>query len=177
MTIFYLGSLSVGGAVPGCDAAVSAGISGIGSALDDLVAQLGMLTAYVPTPISFATQLTQAEAMVTALGAAISLGLPPPDITAQIAALASKIAGLTAQIAGITANLTVLTDLQAPLTAAGVHGYGFDGAVNALGGELASELSGGAPGGAPSDHGNAVVFLTTIPGTWAAMGEVFKVTP
>lgn len=177
MTIQYLGSLSVGGTVPGASAAITAGIAGINSVLSDLLAKLAALQAFVPAPISFAVQLSLAQAMVVSVQAAITAGLPVPDLAAQIAIIAAAIADLIAQIGDITANLDIMLDLQAPLAAAGVHAYAFDGPTNQLGGEVSGELSGGVPGGGPTDHANAIVLITTIGATWDAMSLVFKVTP
>lgn len=177
MTIAYLGGLTVGGAAPGAEVAVSAGISGSNQGLDPISVQLGSLTAYVPVPISFTAQLAEAQKLLDGLNAAITLGLAPPSIEVQQAALDVAIGQLQGIVGGISAQLDILAALQGPLAAAGVHGYAFDGAVSALGGELGAQLAGGVPGGSPSDHANAVVFITTVPGTWAAMGEIFKVTP
>lgn len=178
MTTAYLGSISVGGSIPGASAGITAGIAGITSALDNLLAQLAALQAFVPVPLDFAAQLTLAQSMVTAIIAAQAAipPLPIPDIAAQIAIIAAQVAALIAQIAGIQANLAVLTDLAAPLAAAGVHGYAFDGDAGDFGAELDSAI-GATPGISPADHSNAVVLLTTVGATWDAMSLVFKVTP
>lgn len=177
MTLVSLGGISVGGAAPGADIAVTAGIAGINAGLTNLLDQLAALTAYVPQPIDFAAQLSVAQQTVAGISAAIALGITPPTLDTQIAVIAAQIAALQATVDSINAQLSILTDLQGPLAAAGVFGYAYDGAVNAFGGELGSALAGGIGGGAPTDHANAVVYITTIPATWAAMGEVFKVSP
>jgi hypothetical protein len=171
MSITHLGSLSIGVAVPGCATAVSAGIAGITGALDNLLAQLTALNAFVPVPIDFTAQLALAQQMVVSVQNAISVGLPVPSLAAQLAIIAAKVAELTAQITGITGQLTVLVDLQAPLEAAGVDVYAYDGPVDAFGSELDSAL------GSSSAHANALALVTTYPATWAAMTEIFKVTP
>lgn len=177
MTIQYLGSLSVGGTIPGASAGISAGISGVTAALDNLLAQLAALAAFVPAPISFAQQLALAQSMVVSVNAAIAAGLPVPNLAAQIAIIAAQVAALTAQIAGIQANLAVMTALSSPLAAAGVHAWAYDGATNQFGSELASELSGGVPGGSGGTHANGLALVTIVGATWTAMGSVFKVTP
>lgn len=171
MSITHIGSLSIGVAVPGCATAVSAGIAGIGGALDNLLAQLTALSAFVPVPIDFVAQLALAEQMVTSVNAAISAGLPVPSLAAQIAIVAAKVVELTAQITAITAQLTVLTDLQAPLAAAGVDAYAYDGPVDSFGSELDAALGGAGT------HANGLAFVTTVPATWDAMTVIFKVTP
>jgi hypothetical protein len=177
MTVVYLGELSIGLAVPGCSAAVDAGIAGITGTLDNLLAQLTALNAFLPVPIDFTAQLALAQQMVLSVQHAISVGLPVPSLAAQVAIIAAKVAELTASITAITAQLTVLVDLQEPLTAAGVFAYAYDGATADLGNELDSALGGGVPGGTAGQHANAFVMVTTIPATWDAMGQIVKVTP
>jgi len=178
VTITYIGSLSVGGVVPGASAAINAGMTGINSALANLLAQLAALQAFAPSPISFAAQLSLAESMVSSLNLAIGLGMTPPDILAQITAILALVAALTAQIGAIEANLDVMLDLQLPLAAAGVHAYAYDGTAGALGGELGGALGGGVPGGSGGgQHANALALVATSPATWAALSLVFKVAP
>jgi hypothetical protein len=177
MTIAYLGSLSVGTAVPGASAAITAGLSGINTALPLLADQLAALQAFIPAPISFAAQLALAQNMVLSINAAITAGLPVPDLAAQIAIILAQIAALIAQLASIQAQVDILTALQSPLAAAGVHGYAFDGQTNQLGSELGGELASGVPGGSGTDHANALVLVTTIGATWDAMGLILKVSP
>lgn len=179
MSVVYLGSLSVGGTVPGASAAITAGIAGINSVLSDLLSRLAALQLFVPTSLGFAAQLTLAQQMVTSINLAI-VAVPPlpiPDLAAQIAIIAALIAELIAQIASITANLDVMLDLQAPLAAAGVHAYAFDGQTNQFGSQMGAELVGGVPGGSGTDHANAIALITTIGATWDAMSLVFKVAP
>lgn len=175
MTITYLGGLTVGGAVPGADLAVTAGIAGINAGLANLFDQLSALAAYTPTPIDFAAQIGVAQDIVSGLTAAISAGITPPSLGDQLALIAAQVATLTATIDGIEVNLDLLTGLQAPLATAGVHAYAFDGDTDSFGAELDGELAGGVPGGSPSDHANAVAIITTIPATWLALGEIVKV--
>lgn len=177
MSLVYVGSLSVGGSIPGASAAITAGLSGITAVLPGLIEQLATLAAFTPAPINFAAQLALAESMVVSVNAAITAGLPVPDISAQIAVILATIAALTAQVAGLQANLAVITDLAAPLAASGLHAYAYDGATDLLGPALTSELAGGVPGGAGGDHANALVLITTIGATWDAMELVFKVSP
>lgn len=177
MTLVYLGGLSVGDAIPGAALAVDAGIAGISPGLANLQAQVAALASWTPAPISFAAQITIATDLISSLNAAIGLGLTPPTMSEQIAMISAKISELTSITAGIEAQLAVLTGLQTPLGAAGVHGYAFDGDTDDLGSELDGELAGGVPGGSGSDHANAVVLITTIPATWAALGEIVKVEP
>lgn len=177
MTLAYLGGLSVGGAAPGAAVAVDAGIAGAAPGLDSLTAQLGALTAYVPLPIDFAAQLAVAKDLAAGLKAALDAALVPPSVDVQAAVIAAQVATLQISVDAINAQLSVLTELSGPLAVAGVHGYAFDGSVSQLGDELDAMLGVGVPGGTPSDHANAVIYVTTSAATWDAMAAVFKVTP
>jgi hypothetical protein len=177
MTVTYVGSLSIGDLVPGAAAAAVAGAAGINAALPDIQARIAALASFSPAPVDFAAQLALAQQMVASITASISLGLPVPSIAAQIAIVAAQIAALEASVLAINANLTIVTDFQDLLTAAGIHVYAFDGQVQDLGNELDTELSGGVPGGSPTDASNALVMVTTVSATWTAISQVFKVAP
>lgn len=176
MTLVALGGLTVGEAAPGAELAVSAGVAGITPGLAELEARMSALGGWTPIMIDFTAQIALANDLIASLTAAIGV-ITPPDPTAQLAMITAAIAQLGVTVSGIQAQLAVLNGLLAPLGAAGVFGYAFDGDTDQLGPELGSELAGGVPGGGPADHANAVVFVTTVPATWTAMGEIFKVAP
>ncbi len=171
MTITAIGTIDLSTAIPGAAIGASAGLTGINAALPDIEARLTALLAFTPAPIDFTAQLALAQSIVVSIQSGIALGLPVPDISAQIAAVAALIASLTVQIALANAQVTILVDLQATLTAGGVAAYAYDGAIANFGSELATALGGSGT------HCNALVLLTTIPATWTAMGAVLKVTP
>lgn len=177
MTVQYVGNLSIGGAVPGAAAAAVAGAAGINAALPDILARIAALQAFAPLNVSFAAQLALAQQMVASVQAAITAGISAPSLAVQIAQVAALIAELLAAATAINAQLTIITDFQALLGTAGVHAYAYAGQVQNLGGEMSTELAAGVPGGAPTDASNALVLITTVPATWAAMANVFKVTP
>jgi hypothetical protein len=170
MTVTALGSLSVGVAVPGCAAAVTAGATGIGAGLSDILARLAALEAFVPQPFSFAAQLSVVQGTLASVRSAIALGLPEPSIADQLAAIAALIAELAALVGGMQGQLAIITGLQAHLTAAGIAAYAFDGARSALGAELQAAIG---PGSA---HANALVLVTTDPAAWVALSAVMKVS-
>jgi hypothetical protein len=171
MTILSLGALSVGGAVPGASVAVSAGIAGINGALPDIAARLTALAAFAPSPVSFTAQIALASASLVSVNAAITAGLPVPDIAVQLATVAAVVADLAAAVAAVNAQLSVLAALQAPLAVGGVAAYAYDGAIGSLGSELGAAVGGGGT------HSNALALVTTDPTAWAAMSAVLKVTP
>lgn len=177
MTVTYVGDISIGQAVPGAAAAAVAGAAGINAALPDILARLAALQNFAPQPVSFAAQLALAQQMVSSIQLSISLGIPVPSIAAQIAAVLALVAELLAAVLSINAQLAIVTDFQVLLGAAGVHVYAYAGQVGSFGGEFSAELAGGVPGGGPTDASNALVLVTTVPATWAAMAQVFNVSP
>jgi len=175
MTATYLGSLSIGGALPGGVAVGAAGATGINAALPTLLDQLAALAGFVPSPVSFTAQIAGLNAMITGLQASITLGLVPPSVDLQLAELAAMLAALQAQVASIELQLAIITDFAGLLAAAGVHAVAFEGVVGALGAEVAGVLA--ALPISQLDPAHAVVLATTVPATWAAMSQIFKVSP
>jgi hypothetical protein len=100
----------------------------------------------------------------------IALGISLPDMDAQFALAAAEVAALESALA-------VALDLANALLVGGLHVYRYQGDADQLGGEFGTELSGGFPGGAPTDDTNALVLATTVPGTWTAISSIFQVTP
>lgn len=176
MTVSYLGSLTVGGALPGVSAGVTAGVAGIDAALPDLVSRLAALQSFAPSPVSFTAQLGTAKLLVGSLEKAIALGLPAPSIAAQIAAVTALVTDLLASVNAVNAQLSILHTLQTRLAAAGVHALAFGGAAGALGAELETAV-GALPGVAPGDDAHALVLFTTTPATWAALAALAGVSP
>jgi hypothetical protein len=179
VTLDYVGSLSIGGAIPGAATAAAAGAAGINLALPDIQARLAALVAFTPQQgSSFAAQLALAQQIVAGVQAAIALGLSPPSLSAQIAIVAGLVAALEQAVLAVHAQLDIVLDFQALLAAAGIHVYAFAGQADELGPALTGELAAGFPGGTGGNQAtNALVLATTVPATWAAMSAVFKVTP
>lgn len=174
--ITYLGSISLGAALPGANSVTVAAIAGINAALPDILARIAALQAFAPSPVDFGAQLVLAQQIVTSIQTSIALGIPAPSIAAQIAAVAALIADLLASVQAINGHLAIVQSFASLLGAAGIHALVFDGDAGAFGGELAAEL-GSVPGLGPYDACNAIVLVTTVPATWAAMSQVFKVAP
>jgi hypothetical protein len=164
MALAYLGSLTIGECMP-----VVAGMQV--ALLADLQAQLAGQAALIaaiglnPGSFTIAASLDFAIALVTAIEAQIALGIELPSISVQLAAAVAAAAALQVQVDAL---------LALEFGTAGVHLYAFDGAANQLGGELSTALAGGFPGGAPTDHTNALVLATTVPAAWAALGKILK---
>jgi hypothetical protein len=175
--ITYLGSLTLGALIPKGAEAGAAAVAAIELALPDLQARLAALASFAPSPGNFAADIALAQGIVTSIEAAIAVGISPPSLDAQIAIVAALVAELEAALAAINAQLSIVTDFLALLDTGGVFAYAFSGNANALGGEFATELASGFPGGGATDPTNALLFATTTPATWSAMSTVFKVTP
>lgn len=177
MSVDYLGSLTIGAAVPGAFDASVAGEAGINAALPDISARLAALASFSPQLIDFSVSIGIATDIIANLNAAITAGITPPDFTAQIAIVAAIVADLEAVVLDIDAKLTIVVDFLSLLATAGVHAYAYSGQADALGGEFTTELAGGFPGGAGTDSCNALLLATTDGATWTVMGSVFKTTP
>jgi len=176
VSVVYLGSKTLGEALPGAVGAAAAGVAGIGLALPDLLARIAALQAFAPTPVNFAAQLTLAQQTLQSIQLGISLGLPVPDISAQLLAVQALVAALLAAAASIQTQLDLVTDFQALLGASGIYLYASDGTVANLGSELGSAL-GSTPGLSGAMHANSVILVTASPTAWASISQVFQVTP
>lgn len=176
MTTTYLGSLTLGAALPGGAAVAAAATGGINAALPTLTDRLTALLAFSPTPVDFASRIAMLEAMIAGLKASMTLGLTPPSVVGQLADIAALIASLRAQIAGLQAHLAISMALQSAFGAAGVHALAFEGPAASFGPEVMARLA-EVPGISPADHAHAIALLTTVPATWAAMAQLFKVAP
>ena len=180
MTIAVIGEMTIGEAMPGAAAGVSAGIAGISAALPDIAARLAALAAFAPQPINFATQLALAQQIVASIQASIAAvpPLPIPDIGAQIAQVAALVASLKATVSGIQGQLDLLVVLQGAFAAAGIHVFAFDGPIGNFGAEFAIQLAAGLPGGGgPGAHANALVFATADAVSWQALSQIVRVSP
>jgi hypothetical protein len=176
VTATYLGSVTIGGSMPGAAAVGIAGAAGINTLLPDLLAQIASLLSWTPTPISLTAQLSTLQSMIAGINAQITLGVPPPSLASQLAALAALIASLQGQVASLTAQLSIITAFQGSLASAGVHLVAFEGPVSSFGGDVTARLS-SVPGLGPLDACHAISLLTTVPATWVALGKILKVTP
>lgn len=177
MSAVYVGELSVGAAVPGAAASCDAGIAGIAGALPDIEARLEALASFSPAPFDFASQLALAEATLASVQLAIETALPAPSIDTQIANVLALAAQLHAQVAAINAQLSIVVGVKNLLATGGVFAFHLANTAAGIGADLTSALTGGVPGGAPTDACNALVLVAASGATWDAMSAMFKVTP
>jgi hypothetical protein len=168
MSLTPLGSLALSAVVPGAAALGAAGELGINLALPDIQARLSALLAFTPTMPSLSADATLAANIVTDLQAAISIGVVPPDITAQLGIIAALVLDLQNKVIAINAQFSIIANLVGLLATAGVDLYAWDGAAEDLGGALTTQYTGDAA------HANALVLVTKIGATWSVMGTLFK---
>ena len=155
----FFGEVTIGACLPIANGMFAAVVAQLQAQLAGAVALSAQLKVRPPT---LAAQLDVAIALVAALRAGIVLGLPGIDF--QVTACATLIASLEAKIA-------VLAGF--PLGTAGVFAYAYDGSASSYGPTVGSVVGSGLPGGRADDHINALIFATSIPATWAALGGVF----
>lgn len=173
MTARYLGSLTVGGALPGVAALVAAGLSGIGASLPELQSKRDALAGWTPGDISIAAQLTQLEGMIAALKTQQTLGVKPPTMAAQLANIAALIGELSVSIASLEAQRSVLVDAQQLLVTAGVHALQYTGRADRMGAELGGLLASAGIG--PADSTQSITLATTSPAVFEALSQLVKV--
>lgn len=170
-----LGGLSLGQVVPIAATAGAQVTTAVSASLPALQAQLtGALQAqaqFSATPPSITGNLQVAQEIVAGIQTAIAVGAPSLDF--QAAALGKVIAEIQGQVASLSASVAFAAELSALLGTGGVQAYAYTGIVATFGSEFSVELSGGLPGGLPGDPCNALVFATSSPTVWAAMGKVF----
>ena len=164
MSLVYLGSLTVGEAVPG-------GVFALAEALPRVQAELAgavsLQAQLIVTPPTIADSLVFAQQLVASIQAQIALGIQLPSVAVQLPIVEALIATLQVSLNGLLL-------LQNAFSTVGVHAYAYEGQVNAMGSQVSSAFAGGLPGGLPNDYANALVLVTSIPATWAAIGRVLK---
>jgi hypothetical protein len=154
MTITSLGELSVGAAIPGAIAALNL-------ALPDAQARLDALLAFQPGGVSFAANLALLAQIQASIESAISLGIVPPSLQAQIDIILGLLAPLRAQLAAIAAFKAAI--------GAGVYAYKYDGNTSAFGAELAAALASHTTG----EQSTAIVLGATSVAAASALAAVF----
>ena len=155
-TLDYLGGHSIGACIPGVMTSVAIG-------KDDLEGRIAAMANFKPAAVDIGAQIALAEQIL----ADLHLGVVPPSIDAQVAAVESMIAALTAQLA-------IILKFYDLCAAAGVDAYWYDGATAGLGPKLTAALSAGLPSGGTSiTHCDALVLAATAGATATAMKQVF----
>ena len=149
--------------MPGGQAAIEA-------VFPDLQARLDALLDFNPSTGSLSANLALAGQILANVQLMASIGIEPPSLSAQIAAVAAIVADLSAR-------LEIALVFSDALGVAGLHSYRYSGEAGDLGSEFNVELAAGFPGGAASDHTEGILLATTVPGCWSALAQIMKVTP
>lgn len=79
-------------------------------------------------------------------------------------------------IAQLNAQLSAIAGIMAALGTAGIYLYTYSGTADTFGSGLQAVVGGGLPGGAPSDHVDALCLVASTPAAWAAIQTVMKTT-
>jgi len=174
MSLVALGSLSLGVAVPGAATANAALDVTIGIAAPNVTAQITAAASFTPSvSLGLDELLAIAEAILSNIEAAIAAIPPIPvlSLDAQVALAASVKADLDAMLALVNAQLAIQVEIAGLLATGAIVAYAWDGANNALGPALTTELGGA------TTHSNAIILYTTSGASWTAMQAFFKTTP
>lgn len=164
-----LGSASLTIIVPGAAGATVAISVVCGIAAPDVSAQLTALASFTPSlNLSFAAQLDIAASIVTNLNAAITAGITPPSLDAQIALSLDIIADLQTKLLLIEAQAAIGIALSGLLANGSVRTLVYSGPQDDFGSELSAEL------GAPTTSCNGIVLLTSNGTSWTAMQSIFR---
>lgn len=155
MTLFVLGEVPVGAVNPAAVGLSAALTSSVGPALANVNAQIvGLTEAQLQltlNPPSLATLLTQAQALVAAVQAAVLQGLPSIDV--QLAAVAASLVTLQAQAAALQAGLDAAASLPLGATLAAAV---YAGPAERMGVEVGAFFGSGVQG---SGSAGSVVVL------------------
>lgn len=160
MALTYLGSVTVGDMLPSLDAAIGISLPELEIKLSAMLAAAIELNLHPPT---IAASLSLALQLVAEIQASISIGIELPSLSLQLSFIASFVAALNLQIG-------ILLAFQASMGTAGVHAYAWDGEAASLGPAVPTSF----PGGAPTDHTNALLMVTAVPAAWAAIAALMK---
>lgn len=169
MTTTYVGSLTLGQALPGAAGLQVALDASLAATMPDLQARLTGLLSVDLTPPSIPDLILSLNAQIAALNLMISL--PVPDASATLTAIAD----LQATMGQLTAALSLSANFGSLMAAAGIHYFLFAGRASDLSGELGALLSGGLPGsGNPSESIAGAILLANDGGAIEAMRAVLR---
>ncbi len=172
MAAVYLGSVSVGGALPSL---LSLNSAALAKAQLDLAASVALdasLQISASDPLSALTSAVQFVASGQALAGLTFV--TPTDLLNSINLSVSANAAVTASL---TVQVDVLSGLANLLSTPGVHAYAMEGPTGSLASDLQTLTSAGLPGGAgPSEQGYGIALLTNSLAAWVALQSVVKTT-
>jgi hypothetical protein len=176
MGMTYLGSETLSATIPLlASAAASIGLA-VGTSMPQVSASIaGIIAAEAQialNPPTLAANISVANQLVVSIQAAIDLGLELPSLSVQLGIMAAVVADLTIQLGILQAQVDLAANILSVLATGGVHLYVYDGVVSALGSSCPTSL----PGGAPTDHVNALILATSSGATWSGISACMKVS-
>lgn len=152
-----------------------------------------LVTVNASLGIAIAAALGELQARVAGLlkvQATLTVGIGPPTLLATIQATEQVLVNLEASFGGpvVTLQLDAIAAILLTLNASigaleamaqiplggSLFAYSFDGRASEFGPQVTAATGGGFPGGAPSDHANAIILATVEPATWAILQAVFR---
>lgn len=168
MSSAYLGSLTIGGLMPGTvglHAQLKAKINAeLLAALSVNASLQANLTAGFGTNLTAAIDFVVSGKMLLALQATASVNLS--------ASLSASLAANVALAAALQAALDAVLVFDTTFGRAGIHAWSIANTSSAIQGDASSALSAGVPGAAASDMSNGIIIATSVPSTWVALGKL-----
>jgi hypothetical protein len=171
MTWSGIGEFTLGGCVPMALTAQGGLSASVGLVLPEMQARIAgyieAQAAVILHPITIASQLASAVALVAQLEALIAVGIPL--VSLDTALIAGLIAELQATIGTLEARATFAVNLGVLLGTPGVYLVRHSGPVGDV-------LPAGLPGGSgPSQPVQGIAILATDAGAWSAIEAMFRV--
>lgn len=174
----YLGSLTIGAAIPALLAAQLSITAAFGPLLAELNAKLAGYVALalkigIKPPSLFAS-IDLAAKIAASLNAALAAGFTPPSIDFSASAVAALIAELQIKIGLLNAALDLAIQLGSLNAAAGVHAFIYEGPISGL--PAAMGTVSGSTGLTPSTVVYVPIFMAdaSVTVTRTALRTVFK---
>jgi len=179
MTLRVLGEVSVGELLPVGVAAAAQIDASLAVAIPQVTADLELaadvtasLEAQVAVPTDPTQALTAALALFTSgqLAASLTAGIGElgASLSADLSLNLAKLSALRAALAALEQGLRFSADLKAGLAMPGIEAFAYEGAVDALAGELGEALGGDAQGA------QALVLVVRSPAAWAALSALVR---
>lgn len=179
MAVTHLGSKTLGAVHPGLK---TLALPALLQYLNDLISQVASLTSQAtqyaqllatpPNPLQLLAELKQVIDTLAAQIATIAASVLP-TLTAGSISFAAQLGALELKLAGIRA---LHSEIEAALSAGGVHAFAIDSTPATVGSELAARVAGGMPGGGlPGARIRGVLLVTEDPATFVAMQKLLLV--
>lgn len=165
MPLDYLGSVTLGAAVPTAAVAATSASASLAAQLPGITAQIsGMLT--VQPPVLTTDLIANLGALATALGTLLAAGVVviPPSVNLEASA------DLEVTKGALELSLDAQASVLALFGTAGFYEYFYTGPTNALGSDVSAALSAGLPGSSdPAQQIAGLLLVCSDPASVAAL--------